>query len=281
MKCIFKWIFFTFALASFSPILYAWNAMGHMVIASIAYQQLKPNVRNEIDSLVDYLHREYPEINNFEQLSYWPDAIRSQKIETYTHWHYIDVAFSNDGSPLKNVIDTDNAVWAIKNIQRIIKNNKANRYERARFLAFLTHIVGDLHQPLHTVTHISAKHPDGDKGGNLFYIVYQNKRMSLHRLWDGGVGLFENNENIVNVKLLANTIAAHYLKAYFSKKVDELDPNQWIKEGEMNAKQYVYNTIEEQPLSFFYLEMGKQLTEQQVALAGYRLSALLNVLIET
>ena len=102
----------------------------------------------------------------------WPDTLRGQKIELYTRWHYTNLAFSADGTPLKNTVDTDNAVWAINHLLPIIGNTKANRFERARSLAFLVHIVGDLHQPLHSITRISAAHPEGDHGGNLYFIKY-------------------------------------------------------------------------------------------------------------
>src|SRR5579862_9281014 len=108
---------------------FSWNAYGHMVVASIAYHNLKPATREKIDSLITYMHQQYADMDSFVNISYWPDKIREQKIETYTHWHYIDVAFSADGSPLKNLIDSDNAVWAVNNIEPIVKNNHANSYE--------------------------------------------------------------------------------------------------------------------------------------------------------
>ena len=229
---LFVFLFFPFAA-------FAWNALGHMVVATIAYKQLQPNVRDKVDNLVSKLHQEYADTSTFSQLAYWPDAIRSQKIETYTHWHYIDVAFSKDGTPLKNLIDTDNAVWALSNIEKVVKNDKANHYERARFLAFLVHIVGDLHQPLHTVSYISEKHPEGDRGGNDYFVRYKNERINMHRLWDGGVGLFELDATAENANTIANTIMSLYPKSYFVKqKLDNLTLNDWVQEGVDNAKKF-------------------------------------------
>ena len=146
---------------------FAWTPLGHMVIASIAYEQLRPEVKEKVDNLIGYMHQQYPEINSLAWAAAWPDLIRGQKIETYTHWHYTDVSFSTDGSALKNLKDTDNAVYELNNLMIVTKNTKANPYERTRFLAFLVHIVGDLHQPLHTVSNITANLPEGDRGGNL------------------------------------------------------------------------------------------------------------------
>ena len=175
-----------------TPLLaYAWNPLGHMVVANIAYQNLEPQVQKKVDRLVTHFSVEYPNMASFLQMAYWPDTLHAQKIETFTHWHYIDVAFSNDGSELKNLVDTDNIVWAINNIKPVIKYKYTNAFERARFLAFLIHIVGDIHQPLHTVSYISAAYPNGDQGGNLYFIRYQNERIKLHRFWDSGLGVFE------------------------------------------------------------------------------------------
>lgn len=276
-----KGILFKFSsllfLMVFSGSIFAWNSVGHMVVANIAYQHLKPNVQKKVDGLVGYLHQEYPDMQTFSQMSYWADSLRGQKIETFTHWHYIDIGFSVDGTPVKNITDSDNAVWAINNISQVVKNHDANNFERARFLAFLVHIVADIHQPLHTVARVSAAHPEGDKGGNLFSVKYQNQKMTLHHLWDIGVGEFDVAPS--SVTTLAATISNQYPEINFGKKSTDLNPENWAKEGSQTAKESVYNTQEDQPVSTGYIQNGKKVSDQQVALAGYRLAHLLNQLL--
>ena len=41
-------------------------------------------------------------------------------------------------------------------------------------LRFLIHVIGDIHQPLHASTFFSDEYPDGDMGGNKFYVTYKN-----------------------------------------------------------------------------------------------------------
>ena len=278
---------FSFVLVSvlsFLPLnnVHAWNAMGHMVIANIAYEQLKPAVREKVDKLVGNLHTEYPEMLSYLHLAYWPDALRSQHIETFTHWHYIDIPYSSDGTAVNNdVIDTDNAVWAVKRIQVVVKNQRANPYDRARFLSFLTHIVGDLHQPLHTVTLFSAAHPKGDKGGNSYHVLYKNRTTKAHSLWDSGVGAFEGKHSRAtdHAKELALSLMQLYPASSFGERVNDLDSASWAREGLENAKKYVYSTPENEPVSTAYLTTGKKIAEQQAALAGYRLANLLNTLL--
>lgn len=260
----------------------AWNAMGHMVIANIAYEQLKPDVREKVDLLVGSLNKEYPDMATFLNLAYWPDSLRSQQIETFTHWHYIDIPYSSDGTQIDNsVIDTDNAVWALKKIQVVVRNKRANPYDRARFLSFLIHIVGDLHQPLHTVSLFSKAHPHGDKGGNMYMIQYDGQKINTHYLWDKGVGAFEskNSRSVDHAKELALGLMQQYPAESFGDRATNLNPTDWASEGFENARKYVYSTPENQVPSATYLVTGRQIAEEQAALAGYRLANLLNLLI--
>ncbi len=261
---------------------YGWNALGHMVVADIAYQKVTPSVRAKLDNMIANFSKEYPQDTTLMKLSTWPDALRGQKVESFTHWHYIDLAFSADGTPTKDLVDSDNAVWAIETIKPVIKNTHANAFEQARFLAFLVHIVGDLHQPLHTTSRISAAHPDGDRGGNLFPVhaaVGNGSNVSLHKLWDDGAGYLGGEESDSNVDTLARFIMTNYPEQSFDGKSTNLDTNAWAKEGNNLAATVVYATPENQVPSTSYVENEKKVVQQQLALAGYRLANLLNVLL--
>ena len=259
---------------------FAWNAYGHRVVASVAYERLKPNVKLVVDDLIKKIHTEYPEINSLADLAIWPDAIRGQRIDAYTHWHYIDVAFSNDGTAVKNLIDTDNAAWALHSISAVLKNSHANPYERARFLAFFVHIVGDLHQPLHTVSLITASRPDGDKGGNLYYVQYNNEKTNVHKLWDEGVGAFEGSGSNNEVNTSVRELTSRYPYGSFNGKEQDVDVEHWLKEGMHNAQTVVYSMPENKVPTPNSLSSAKIVAQEEATLAGYRLAELLNSLIE-
>jgi hypothetical protein len=279
LKHLYAAFVFTFILIPAST--FSWNATAHKIIAKIAYEHLMPQVRDTIDSLVENMNQQYANIDHFVELAVWPDQIRSQKIESYTHWHYIDVAFSRDGTPLKNLMSTDNALWAVNKISPVVKNKKANRYERSRFLAFYAHIVSDLHQPLHTVSLITAELPNGDKGGNAYRVIYRGHKENLHRIWDKGVGAFDVSHSKSNINQVATRLMNQYPESYFKDKVDDLNPDDWIKEGMQYAQQFVYTVATDEMVSDDYIQNGKIIAEQQVALAGYRLARLLNQLLST
>lgn len=54
---------------------------------------------------------------------------------------------------------------------------------------FLVHLVGDIHQPLHSVSLWNHQFPNGDQGGNRFIVSFQNMT-NLHAVWDSGIEIF-------------------------------------------------------------------------------------------
>lgn len=266
----------------FPSSLWAWNAAGHRVIAEIAWQNLVPAARQQASELVDIFSEEYPAIHLFMQMAPWPDQLRGQKIEYYTHWHYIDLAFSADNTPLKNLTDTDNAGWAMEKLLPVLENPNANPYEKARAMAFVIHITGDLHQPLHTVSRISKKSPNGDQGGNLFFLTRNpaNRLENLHHLWDTGLGVFVQLSSPKDIQKMAKKIMKSWPKKYFGNEAKNTDPQKWIQEGYKTARTFVYNTPENNTPDAHYLAEGQQVSEMKAALAGYRLAALLNAALK-
>lgn len=288
MKKLFKALLFCagLTLAPFTSS-YAWNALAHMAVAKIAYDNLTPAAAEKVNKMVASFQQEYPNIQTFVEMAPWADQLAwGQQIGLYTHWHYINNTFSTDGTPLKNISDTDNAGWAVVQLEKIVQNNQANPYERARALAFLVHIVGDLHQPLHTVARLSAAHPDGDQGGNLFSVRLplthpksKSSSVNLHSFWDSGLGAFEGNSDQAAVTRLATSLTATYSSQYFNDQAQNIESGVWINESEQLAVSFVYSTPENQIPSAEYMSQGSELAKQRVALAGYRLAALLNHLL--
>lgn len=266
----------------FSLPVFSWWDAGHEVVAKIAYDRLNPNIKAKVDRLVLLLARDYPEIKEFKDLAPWPDHLRQQKIELFTHWHYIDLPLSFDGTPIKFGVDTDNANRAIQEIETTLENRQANPIEHARFLAFLIHIVGDLHQPLHNTSLVSKETPDGDQGGNLFFIInpdHPSELIPLHQLWDSYFGAFDRRFN-PDINQLAADMTSRYPEEYFGNKILTLDAETWSQEGKDLSRDFVYKTKRSHKPSQLYLAEGKNIVQQQIALAGYRLANLLNKIMD-
>ena len=76
---------------------------------------------------------------------------------------------------------TDGCV--VKGIQRYeaeLKSASTRAEDRQQALKFLTHYVGDIHQPLHVG-------PPKDKGGNSIEVQLFSRKTNLHAVWDDGM----------------------------------------------------------------------------------------------
>lgn len=72
---------------------------------------------------------------------------------------------------------------------------------------YLIHLVGDIHQPLHSVAMFSNEFPEGDQGGNKITVKAPNgTSYNFHSFWDQGGYLFENS----TYKIVRPMNAANY-----------------------------------------------------------------------
>ena len=64
-----------------------------------------------------------------------------------------------------------NAVNVIKSCQAVLKSNRDKiTFERAWQARYLLHLVGDIHQPLHSTMMYNATYKTGDMGGRVSVI---------------------------------------------------------------------------------------------------------------
>ncbi|MEH2093474.1 MAG: S1/P1 nuclease [Nostoc sp.] len=288
---------------------FAWNKAGHMVSGAIAYSELKQSNQQTIDRIVAIL-REHPEFSKFEQqwnslkkssipsqnenlylfmwAARWPDDARDNQKFNHQTWHYIN--FPYDPSSSSNSISTEkageeNILYAFKQNISIVQNNTSNS-KKAVAICWLFHLVGDVHQPLHTTKLITSQYPEGDSGGNLFYILVNqdSQTISLHKFWDDLVLGSENFQTVRNTAIrLRNT--------YQRRRMPELSETQfdnWAKVESFNlAKQQAYlngrlsgsiDKSEGKLLPVNYAVSSKSIAERRMSLAGYRLADLLNKL---
>lgn len=255
---------------------FSWNMAGHQVIASIAYQNLNPGVKNAIDNLTPVMFRSNSGYVRFLLASGWPDYIKGHHIHAFDSWHFIDYPYSMDNTPSKPV-PKENVVWAILQSIEVMKSSKATQLEKAWFFNFLSHFVGDIHQPLHCTTLYSKQFPDGDRGGNLFSIQ-SNVANNLHAYWDAGAGLLKPHLRFSAIQKLADQISTEYPKSFFSSQIENLQPATWAYESYKLAKQQVYSLQPNTTISANYTNASEILVKKQLALAGYRLANLLNTI---
>jgi len=173
------------ALFAFAAPAQAYWEYGHESVARIAWLQMRPDSRAKVAALLRQGRLlETPEcpVATIEQASVWADCIKPLGDRfTYAYsWHYqnVDVCKPFD---LKVACKDGNCVSAqIERNARLLADKSVPVRERLMALAFLTHFVGDLHQPMHAGDH-------ADLGGNKVAATYGiiAGRTNLHSIWDG------------------------------------------------------------------------------------------------
>src|SRR5580698_3768900 len=97
-----------------------------------------------------------------------PDAGRNTGFDDFNrhkYWHFVDTPFSQDGTDVSSIaIPLPDAKTQIGAFRRILNSAAADGL-KSYDLAWLLHLVGDVHQPLHATTRISMALPQGDIGG--------------------------------------------------------------------------------------------------------------------
>jgi len=218
--------------------------------------------------------------------STWPDEIR-RKGNPYDHpnWHFVDYplepsAFSFKPSPSP----TNDILYGIGQSERMLGATNVSDEDRAIYLSWIFHLIGDLHQPLHCSAYVTAEYPAprGDKGGNNFFVKPGQRGVNLHSVWDQALGLRANPRTAYNVAI---RLSGQYLR----KDLPELTTNKtvegWSKESRALAIEaaYLKGTLkgskqaeDAPPLPDGYITTMKGVAEKQAALAGFRLADEIN-----
>jgi hypothetical protein len=292
------------ALAAFAVPVMRWNANGHMTIAAIAWNHMTPASRSRAVQLL----RNGPPLAQFSELespgagddrdrqlflaaSTWADRVRANNIPShvYNHgtWHYTDYFWRENNGHVEAVPglapDAENALERLPLLETALASAAADT-TRAIALAWILHLVGDVHQPLHLSARVTPAEPQGDKGGNTFRL--QGQPNNLHAYWDGAVDLVEPASGAgpvayadrlaqrVEQDVPVNAIAPALVSATFDV---------WGRESLDIAQREVYaSTLHpgDAP-SAVYAQNAAKIAERRVALAGYRLASLLNRVLAT
>lgn len=313
----------------------AWNYTGHRVIATLAYDELTPEVRTRVDAILRAHPRYEPDLLGdmpqgydaaryaFAMSGYWPDIVRSQQnpmhfTSHHPQWHYINVRYELPGAPpstrpsttapttapataapttpsasQSSSGDPQNVVEALAKCREDLKNPALTDTQKAVALCWLVHLVGDIHQPLHAATLYSPQFPEGDRGGNSFIVLRNRQHTNLHALWDEAIGM-QSSPFMINYIAAGIRADSQFQKSALPEAADG-DSSAWIKESHELARSKVYlngalvgasnDELRRDPaiavpgLPEGYLRDAEVVSLRRAALAGHRLSDVLNSLL--
>ncbi len=289
----------------------AWNKAGHMAVGAIAYEVLKQDSPNSLQRAITLLksHPSYermwkPELANvkpeerdlylFMLAGKWADEIRGNKEFDRPQWHYINYPFKPEGQPETLVpvppLPEDNLPNAYDfNFTRV--KTAPDPVEKSIGVTWLFHLIGDVHQPLHTSTLFTTDWPKGDRGGTRFYVKIKEgdeKAINLHAVWDN---MILDSEKFEDVRKVAEELRSR--KEFAREELKEagnLKFQTWVKEesfpmakkiGYRDGKLPGSNAEFSAPvLPEDYLKEAKPIADRRAVLAGYRLAAVLKTLLE-
>jgi len=280
---------------------HAWWDAGHLVTAAIAYDNLSREAKQSVDALATELTGDYPYASGFVSLATWPDDLKAEGVDLYNAWHYTLIPYNPEDVALPPIPDID-VVWAIDKHSGILDDARTRATDKARSLAFLIHFVGDIHQPLHSTTLFTTAQPGGNLGGNRTRVLEPDadKPTNLHATWDSTCGALEVLSDIrpygaPKAALTAQeqdrirAAAAEIQAAWPAKRSSSIDdPSAWAQESHAIAVKDAYLDRFGQPrlgppgedgaivLDDAYMDNCRAISQQQLALGGYRLAERLN-----
>ena len=269
----------------------AWGPRGHSMVADIATRFLTPASTLAVDQLLaDDLGADGKPSgrSTLGQVASWPDELRATPEQRATGvYHYDDIPIC--GVPDRASYCKDGkcaTAWFAKQLA-ILKDRSQPARARNEALKWITHLVGDLHQPLHASD-------NDDKGGNDVRITFLGKRMddpvdgrtqspyNLHTAWDRLIPNRAIERRGGYDAFLADLPNAETQKAWGVGDIDA-----WTAESFVLARDFVYPTL---PTTFVcgrpinaVLDIGEAydrsaevIATSQLQKAGVRLAKVLN-----
>jgi hypothetical protein len=253
----------------------AWNNIGHMAVAYVAWQNLSPALRTRVSTLV----KANPKYSEWSALipasvtgsqrkmylfmiaSTWADQIKGDlngfpcnglgntdtppANESLTlNVGYSDQCMHKYWHFIDESISSDNTppnpvptpnVEVKVDFFRQALHTKESKLLKSYDLVWLEHLVGDIHQPLHCVTRNTRDHPTGDQGGNK--VVLTDPQKELHAFWDDVLG--NKTSNLYTDAMLAEQVGKS-LPATSAVLAADSAIADWMQESVKDAQDDVY-----------------------------------------
>ncbi len=233
----------------------------------VAEARLTPDARDAVRSLIGP--------SKLRDVATWADDIRRDRPET-APWHYVDIPLDRaDYDPARDCVHPrkgDCIIGALERFQRVLADTRHPRAERAEALRFVTHLVGDLHQPMHCAD-------NRDRGGNDVDVVFFGEVLNpfsgtpwnLHAVWDAG--LIERRG--LSVSDYARRLAPRVGRDSVSK-IERGAVVDWVLESHRAAVETIYRLPPDRSLGDDYADRALPIVDEMLAKAGVRLARLLN-----
>lgn len=309
-------VFSAFLLCLLPQTSFAWNDVGHKTIAYIAWENMTPEARQKAielllvapeDSGLAWLippdgrtiairNREF-----FEIASTWADIVRDNRYpirrDKYhkSIWHYKDSFWKQVNGAAVDIPemqpDEVNAIARLFASQKALSDTSIPASERAIHLAWILHLAGDIHQPLHASARVTDTEPKGDAGGNSFYLApappqgSREPRLNLHWYWDSILqNAYPRKDECdgIYIPMIGSKIMKRYPVNKMQTEASELNFDAWQRGSFATTKAELYPATLKRDVapSKQYQDKAIKISERAMALAGYRLAKVLNGILK-
>jgi hypothetical protein len=235
----------------------SWYDKGHRIVALIAQANLSTGSLKEVERIL-------PSEMTLADAAVWPDH-EGRSVRDLDPLHYVSIPDNAGGyDQARDCPERNCMVEALSWFSAVIADKDAPIMIRRLALRYVAHLVGDMHQPLHTGR-------VADRGGVDIVVSYRGATTNLHYFWDTNlVELETGSEAEVAKQLTENFTEADRLKWQGG------DPKQWTHESLMLVRSHAYNTGGSVELSDDYVEKARPIVRTRLVQAGIRLAWLLN-----
>ncbi|KAL7110587.1 hypothetical protein ACP275_05G035500 [Erythranthe tilingii] len=266
-------------LIAIIPFSRGWGYDGHVAVCRIAQARLNKVAAEAVRKLLPASAK-----GDLGILCPWPDQIRT-RYPWSSSLHYVNTPDNLCSYKYKrDCKDTNGAkgrcvTGAINNYTSILMNYKKPRSNLTEALLFLSHFMGDVHQPMH-VGFVK------DKGGNTIKVNWFGQKQVLHRVWDSSIiARAEGGSNPLHLDKFIKNIQSK-IKSQWANQVHKWEPcccnlkacpNMYAAESIKAACQWAYKGARSgSTLKVDYYATRLPIVELRLAQAGVRLAATLN-----
>jgi hypothetical protein len=251
----------------------AWGNEGHDVVAMIAEHNLSDAARARVMSILKKSCGS-DAAAKMVCVANWADGSRKTTHKFTYNWHFVDITLkarkydeSRDCNPPDAQQKGRCGIAGLERARRILRGEVNDpRITRAQALMFVIHIVGDLHQPLHTVEELV--------GGNGYNVKYFDIATDLHKVWDTKLITSEmgNESEEDYAEDLEKEMDAAGLSSF-----QQGDPVAWLNEAHAAAIDKAYAPLNGgHTIGSKYYKNNLKVVHEQLERAGARLAMILN-----
>jgi hypothetical protein len=270
----------------------AWSAFGHETIALIAWDQMTPRQQAAISKIMQANEPIFGSGTGTAPLlagAIWPDTVRFEQDQSTPNvplaiFTSLGITMSHDSNnlhfvdyngPYPVLPNGQSAIVAISIAQTVLQDPASTMREQGEALTYLIHCVGDIHQPLHA----GNKKDDGGNSITIKGIGASNAKTELHAVWDEG--LFNTTGVTDQAQYIAKYLGGPIKQAQ-ATALSDMNPADWATNSHHLALTVAYvdehghTIISGAHLSQAYVNEALVVANNQLAIAGVRLAALLN-----